>query len=249
MGGRKPCYDEVGLRKGPWTAEEDGKLVDFLRTHGSCGGGAGGWCWRDVPKLAGLRRCGKSCRLRWTNYLRPDLKRGQFSEEEIQLVIDLHTRLGNRWSKIALELPGRTDNDIKNYWNTHIKRKLIRMGIDPNTHRLFDQRKVNEEEKILVNGPKPPCEPEVPVLVLQNDTSAVLSENVNQLADVDGDEQPWSFFMGNEGGGGGGGGGDAGELTRLLSGDITSSCSSSSSLWLKYGDFGYEDLELGCFDD
>lgn len=92
MGGRKPCCDEVGLRKGPWTADEDGKLVDFLRTRGA----SGGWCWRDVPKLAGLKRCGKSCRLRWTNYLRPDLKRGLFSEEEIQLVIDLHAQLGNR---------------------------------------------------------------------------------------------------------------------------------------------------------
>ncbi|CAH8280546.1 unnamed protein product [Arabidopsis lyrata] len=245
MGGRKPCCDEVGLRKGPWTVEEDGKLVDFLRTRGNCGGGGGGWCWRDVPKLAGLRRCGKSCRLRWTNYLRPDLKRGLFSEEEIQLVIDLHARLGNRWSKIAVELPGRTDNDIKNYWNTHIKRKLIRMGIDPNTHRRFDQLKVNEDKKVLVNDLKPLPEPEVPV-VLKNDTSAVLSGNLNQLADVDGDDQPWSFLMENDGEGGGGA---AGELMMLLSGDITSSCSSSSSLWLKYGDLGYEDLELGCFDD
>ncbi|AED97596.1 putative transcription factor MYB-HB-like family [Arabidopsis thaliana] len=244
MGGRKPCCDEVGLRKGPWTVEEDGKLVDFLRARGNCGGGGGGWCWRDVPKLAGLRRCGKSCRLRWTNYLRPDLKRGLFTEEEIQLVIDLHARLGNRWSKIAVELPGRTDNDIKNYWNTHIKRKLIRMGIDPNTHRRFDQQKVNEEETILVNDPKPLSETEVSV-ALKNDTSAVLSGNLNQLADVDGDDQPWSFLMENDEGGGGDA---AGELTMLLSGDITSSCSSSSSLWMKYGEFGYEDLELGCFD-
>ncbi|CAL4885214.1 unnamed protein product [Urochloa decumbens] len=126
--GRQPCCEKVGLKKGPWTAEEDQKLVTFLLSHGHC-------CWRLVPKLAGLLRCGKSCRLRWTNYLRPDLKRGLLSEEEEALVIDLHAQLGNRWSKIAARLPGRTDNEIKNHWNTHIKKKLKRMGIDPVTHR------------------------------------------------------------------------------------------------------------------
>ncbi|CAM0913897.1 unnamed protein product [Alopecurus aequalis] len=131
--GRQPCCDKVGLKKGPWTVEEDQKLVAFLLTHGH-------YCWRVVPKLAGLMRCGKSCRLRWTNYLRPDLKRGLLSNEEEQLVIDMHAQLGNRWSKIAARLPGRTDNEIKNQWNTHIKKKLRRMGIDPDTHLPFDQQ-------------------------------------------------------------------------------------------------------------
>ncbi|KAF8657658.1 hypothetical protein HU200_059810 [Digitaria exilis] len=126
--GRQPCCDKVGLKRGPWTAEEDHKLITFLLTNGQC-------CWRAVPKLAGLLRCGKSCRLRWTNYLRPDLKRGLLSEEEEKLVIDLHAELGNRWSKIASHLPGRTDNEIKNHWNTHIKKKLKKMGIDPVTHK------------------------------------------------------------------------------------------------------------------
>ncbi|KAJ9555248.1 hypothetical protein OSB04_009862 [Centaurea solstitialis] len=125
--GRQPCCDKLGVKKGPWTAEEDNKLINFILTSGQC-------CWRAVPKLAGLRRCGKSCRLRWTNYLRPDLKRGLLTESEEQLVIDLHARLGNRWSKIAARLPGRTDNEIKNHWNTHIKKKLIKKGIDPVTH-------------------------------------------------------------------------------------------------------------------
>ncbi|KAL0312797.1 UNVERIFIED_CONTAM: protein ODORANT1 [Sesamum radiatum] len=125
--GRQPCCDKLGVKKGPWTAEEDKKLINFILTNGQC-------CWRAVPKLAGLRRCGKSCRLRWTNYLRPDLKRGLLNEAEEQLVIDLHARLGNRWSKIAARLPGRTDNEIKNHWNTHIKKKLLKMGIDPVTH-------------------------------------------------------------------------------------------------------------------
>ncbi|KAF5774909.1 putative transcription factor MYB-HB-like family [Helianthus annuus] len=125
--GRQPCCDKLGVKKGPWTTEEDKKLINFILTNGQC-------CWRAVPKLAGLRRCGKSCRLRWTNYLRPDLKRGLLNEYEEQLVIDLHARLGNRWSKIAANMPGRTDNEIKNHWNTHIKKKLLKMGIDPVTH-------------------------------------------------------------------------------------------------------------------
>lgn len=126
--GRQPCCDKVGLKKGPWTAEEDKKLIDFILNNGQC-------CWRALPKLAGLLRCGKSCRLRWTNYLRPDLKRGLLSEYEEKMVIDLHAQLGNRWSKIASHLPGRTDNEIKNHWNTHIKKKLRKMGIDPLTHK------------------------------------------------------------------------------------------------------------------
>ncbi|KAK1408271.1 hypothetical protein QVD17_39907 [Tagetes erecta] len=136
--GRQPCCDKQGVKKGPWTAEEDTKLINFILTNGQC-------CWRAVPKLAGLRRCGKSCRLRWTNYLRPDLKRGLLSEDEEQLVIDLHARLGNRWSKIASRLPGRTDNEIKNHWNTHIKKKLIKRGIDPVTHEPL--QKVHQDTK------------------------------------------------------------------------------------------------------
>nr|GEV57659.1 homeodomain-like protein [Tanacetum cinerariifolium] len=82
-----------------------------------------------------LQRCGKSCRLRWTNYLRPDIKRGKFSKEEEDLILHLHSVLGNKWSTIAARLPGRTDNEIKNYWNTHMKKKLLHMGIDPTTHQ------------------------------------------------------------------------------------------------------------------
>ncbi|XAR70417.1 hypothetical protein NMG60_11027263 [Bertholletia excelsa] len=142
--GRQPCCDKLGVKKGPWTAEEDKKLINFILTNGQC-------CWRAVPKLAGLRRCGKSCRLRWTNYLRPDLKRGLLTEAEEQLVIDLHARLGNRWSKIASRLPGRTDNEIKNHWNTHIKKKLLKMGIDPVTHEPINK----DESKPTEAAPQP----------------------------------------------------------------------------------------------
>ncbi|XP_071692156.1 transcription factor MYB41-like [Rutidosis leptorrhynchoides] len=125
--GRSPCCDKTGLKKGPWTQEEDLKLTRYIQIHGPGN-------WRTLPNNAGLQRCGKSCRLRWTNYLRPDIKRGRFSPEEEETIIHLHSVLGNKWSAIATRLPGRTDNEIKNYWNTNIRKKLLRNGIDPVTH-------------------------------------------------------------------------------------------------------------------
>ncbi|XP_057825169.1 transcription factor MYB4-like [Cryptomeria japonica] len=127
--GRAPCCDKIGVKKGPWTPQEDQILIDFICRYGHGN-------WRALPKQAGLLRCGKSCRLRWINYLRPDVKRGNFSSEEEKAIIELHQRLGNRWSAIASRLPGRTDNEIKNIWNTHLKKRLLRMGIDPSDHRI-----------------------------------------------------------------------------------------------------------------
>ncbi|GMH18481.1 hypothetical protein Nepgr_020322 [Nepenthes gracilis] len=127
MMGRSPCCDDSGMKKGPWTPEEDRKLVEYIQRHGH-------GKLEALPKLAGLNRYGKSCRLRWTNYLRPDIKRGKFSEEEEQAIINLHSVLGNKWSAIAGHLCGRTDNEIKNFWNTHLRKKLLQRGIDPETH-------------------------------------------------------------------------------------------------------------------
>uniref|UniRef100_A0A453LGS7 Myb-related protein 308 n=1 Tax=Aegilops tauschii subsp. strangulata TaxID=200361 RepID=A0A453LGS7_AEGTS len=129
--GRSPCCEKAHTNKGAWTKEEDDRLTAYIKAHGE-------GCWRSLPKAAGLLRCGKSCRLRWINYLRPDLKRGNFSDEEDELIIKLHSLLGNKWSLIAGRLPGRTDNEIKNYWNTHIRRKLTSRGIDPVTHRAIN---------------------------------------------------------------------------------------------------------------
>ncbi|XP_051189195.1 myb-related protein Hv1 [Lolium perenne] len=131
--GRSPCCEKAHTNKGAWTKEEDDRLTAYIKAHGE-------GCWRSLPKAAGLLRCGKSCRLRWINYLRPDLKRGNFSEEEDELIIKLHSLLGNKWSLIAGRLPGRTDNEIKNYWNTHIRRKLMSRGIDPVTHRSINEQ-------------------------------------------------------------------------------------------------------------
>ncbi|KAK8480368.1 hypothetical protein V6N13_108201 [Hibiscus sabdariffa] len=127
---RKPCCAKQDTNKGAWSKQEDEKLVNYIRIHGE-------GCWRTLPQAAGLLRCGKSCRLRWINYLRPDLKRGNFTEDEEDLIIKLHALLGNRWSLIAGRLPGRTDNEVKNYWNSHLRRKLVNMGVDPDNHRLM----------------------------------------------------------------------------------------------------------------
>ncbi|TKY52473.1 Transcription factor MYB12 [Spatholobus suberectus] len=115
--GRAPCCEKVGLKKGRWTAEEDEILAKYIQANGE-------GSWRSLPKNAGLLRCGKSCRLRWINYLRADLKRGNISAEEENTIVKLHASFGNRWSLIASHLPGRTDNEIKNYWNSHLSRKI-----------------------------------------------------------------------------------------------------------------------------
>ncbi|KAG8381340.1 hypothetical protein BUALT_Bualt06G0112200 [Buddleja alternifolia] len=111
--------EREGLRKGAWSDEEDKILVDFITKNGH-------GTWRNLPKFAGLLRCGKSCRLRWANYLRPDIKRGPFSPEEENTIIHLHETLGNKWAAIATHLPGRTDNDIKNFWNSHLRKRFCK---------------------------------------------------------------------------------------------------------------------------
>ncbi|KAJ1407110.1 SANT/Myb domain [Sesbania bispinosa] len=79
---------------------------------------------RLLKMQVGLKRCGKSCRQRWLNYLKPGIKRGDISVDEEDMIIRLHRLLGNRWALIAKRLPGRTDNEIKNYWNTNLSKKL-----------------------------------------------------------------------------------------------------------------------------
>ncbi|KAL1565146.1 transcription factor MYB114-like isoform X3 [Salvia divinorum] len=106
----------ASLNKGAWSADEDTTLAQYVAHHGPKR-------WKTVAIKSGLNRCGKSCRLRWLNYLRPDVKRGNFSDAEEDLILRLHRLIGNRWSLIAKRIPGRTDNEIKNYWNAHLRKK------------------------------------------------------------------------------------------------------------------------------
>ncbi|KAJ9169409.1 hypothetical protein P3X46_017611 [Hevea brasiliensis] len=172
--GRKPCCEKVGLKRGPWAIEEDQKLMNFILNNGI-------QCWRLVPKLAGLLRCGKSCRLRWMNYLRPDLKRGALTEAEEDQIIELHSRLGNRWSKIAAHFPGRTDNEIKNQWNTRIKKKLKLRGMDPKNHKPVEKDKDFASEE----GSLQPAEPSKEELKLQDNNPGSKGNNQMENDQVD----------------------------------------------------------------
>ncbi|XP_030942530.1 transcription factor MYB113-like [Quercus lobata] len=125
-----------GVRKGAWTEEEDILLRQCIEKFGE-------GRWHQVPLRAGLNRCRKSCRLRWLNYLKPNIKRGNFAEDEVDLLLRLHKLLGNRWSLIAGRLPGRTANDVKNYWNTHLRRKKVISRTNDAEEKAQDIVKVN----------------------------------------------------------------------------------------------------------
>ncbi|RLN33740.1 myb-related protein Hv1-like [Panicum miliaceum] len=138
--GRAPCCDKASVKKGPWSPEEDSKLREYIHKNGTGGN------WIALPHKAGLKRCGKSCRLRWLNYLRPNIKHGDFSDDEDRIICDLFATIGSRWSIIAAQLPGRTDNDIKNYWNTKLKKKLMH-DLQPYNHQ--SSKKNQHRRKLL----------------------------------------------------------------------------------------------------
>ncbi|KAL2922233.1 Transcription factor MYB78 [Bienertia sinuspersici] len=130
-GNSQSSEDESDLRRGPWTVEEDLTLINYIATQGE-------GRWNSLARCAGLKRTGKSCRLRWLNYLRPDVRRGNITLEEQLLILELHSRWGNRWSKIAQYLPGRTDNEIKNYWRTRVQKHAKQLKCDVNSKQFQD---------------------------------------------------------------------------------------------------------------
>ncbi|CAN6583024.1 unnamed protein product [Malus baccata var. baccata] len=142
--GRAPCCDKANVKRGPWSPEEDAKLKSYIEQHGTGGN------WIALPQKIGLKRCGKSCRLRWLNYLRPNIRHGGFSEEEDNIICSLYISIGSRWSIIAAQLPGRTDNDIKNYWNTRLKKKLL--GRQRKEHQLARKSGLVKQDIIKRSG-------------------------------------------------------------------------------------------------
>ncbi|XP_057752155.1 transcription factor MYB13-like isoform X2 [Arachis stenosperma] len=136
--------EKSGVRKGTWTPEEDTKLIAHLTTFGHPTN------WRQLPTAAGLARCGKSCRLRWMNYLRPDVKRGNYTQEEDDTIIKLHNQFGNRWSMIASHLHGRSDNEIKNRWHSQLKKRFQHTSAsNSNNHNALVE---STEEEIVNNN-------------------------------------------------------------------------------------------------
>ncbi|KAL8486525.1 hypothetical protein ACS0TY_023279 [Phlomoides rotata] len=113
-----------------WTSEEDYKLTYYVNKDGP-------HLWDSISRKLGIGKSGNSCRLRWANYLSPDIRRGDFTDEEILTILNLHHQLGNRWSRIAKELPGRTDNDIKNFWNTRMVKEAKQLNCDVNSEEFF----------------------------------------------------------------------------------------------------------------
>ncbi|BAT90227.1 hypothetical protein LR48_Vigan08g124900 [Vigna angularis] len=141
---RTPSSDNSGLRKGAWSPDEDTKLVAYITRYGH-------WNWSQLPRFAGLARSGKSCRLRWMNYLRPNVKRGNFTPQQEECIIRIHAERGNKWSAIAAELPGRTDLEVKNHWHTTLRKRSQEEALAIEETRASKSSKNKESMDLVPN--------------------------------------------------------------------------------------------------
>ncbi|KAM7520895.1 hypothetical protein LguiB_019857 [Lonicera macranthoides] len=210
--GRAPCCDKANVKKGPWSPEEDATLKSYIEQHGTGGN------WIALPQKIGLKRCGKSCRLRWLNYLRPNIKHGGFSEEEDNIICSLYISIGSRWSIIAAQLPGRTDNDIKNYWNTRLKKKLLgKQRKQQQAHRggfgqkqsmkkgrekysmFISDHNINNNNNQNSYWPEPPVVPTIPYLNEEqrcfNDHNSIRKLLIKLGGRFSADDQPTNGIM------------------------------------------------------
>ncbi|XP_028800156.1 transcription factor MYB62-like [Neltuma alba] len=176
--------DDNELRRGPWTLEEDTLLTEYVSAHGE-------GRWNLLAKRSGLKRTGKSCRLRWLNYLNPQVKRGNLSPEEQIWILQLYLEWGSRWSKIAQRLPGRTDNEIKNYWRTRIQKQARHLNIDTNSaefkeivRRIWIPRLLQKARETASPPPPPPPPPPAPAMLIQNQKIPLPIDSVSLCSQI-----------------------------------------------------------------
>ncbi|KAK8600993.1 hypothetical protein V6N12_050838 [Hibiscus sabdariffa] len=157
--GRAPCCDKANVKRGPWSPEEDAKLKAYIQQHGTGGN------WISLPQKIGLKRCGKSCRLRWLNYLRPNIKHGGFSEEEDEIICSLYV----------------TDNDIKNYWNTRLKKKLVGNNNKQNFNQDLKRSESGDSSTPFDNKNQNPYWPQLGIPLNGNISSQFVNSDCSNL--------------------------------------------------------------------